>query len=504
MRTGLRNLPLDVLLRWLAAAVALVLLGVAGKLGYDWFEDARTRCAAGVVERGDDAECVGVTDGAHSFAPHLDRVTELIKKENDKVVREAAENGTDYVSIAYMTSFTLTESDTNSEASARRELQGAYLAQLRHNSGDLRKTPKIRLLIANIGSNAGHWEHTVQELVRRQDTDDRLVAVAGLGPSTDENLAALTRLSEEGLATVASTMTATNIKDIEGFARVPPTNEDEAQAAAAYLKREGFRTAVVVQDVAGENLYAATLARAFLDAYPDGDHTLVDPEPMPFDSSKDSWETELYHMPAQLCQQLPEVVYFAGRGKHLTYFLERIAGRTCVDHEFTVMTGDDTTNLTAEELEQAARTKVEVVYTGLAHPDMRQGAPPGVNLVDRQSAEHFGEEGLLAELFPKDPRDDGQAMVAHDSVLVAATAATMAAEAGRQITGQAVGRMFHQMDAPNQVPGASGWLSFQLDGNPVDKAVPILELTEDGVAVFRELSAAGGTPLEGEETGDGG
>ncbi|MBT2404428.1 IS3 family transposase [Streptomyces sp. ISL-87] len=55
-------------------------------------------------------------------------------------------------------------------------------------------------------------------------------------------------------------------------------------------------------------------------------------------------------------------------------------------------------------------------------------------------------------------------------------------------------RMFHQMDGTQQVAGASGFISFQNNGNPRNKAVPILRLNGKGQVAFVEVSAAEGKP----------
>lgn len=484
--------PLHVVRRAILALAALAVLATALWLGADWIGERRSTCAEGVVERGERDECVGVTDGSFSFAPHLDPVGKRIREENARVLAGADKEP--YVSVAYLTSFTTTAEDSNSAEGVRHELQGAYLAQYRHNRGDLSATPKIRLLIANPGSTSVHWKHTVDELIARKESPDRLVAVAGLGPSTDENLAAIKRLSEHGIAMVGATMTATNIQNINGFVRVAPTNVDEAYAAAGFLKRRGTASAVVIQDVARGNLYASTLGTAFTEAFDDGGaHKLV-AERMTYDSSVGSaWQNELRYMSGQLCLQRPQVVYFAGRGRHLTHFLDYLSNRSCTEQKFTVFAGDDTTNLTAEQLAHAADTGVEVLYTGLSHPDMYRTSPQSVSA---PSAKNFQEGGLLDQWFPHDPRHDGGALMGHDAVLTAAHGVQMAARWQGDVAGDAVARMFHQMDGNQQVAGASGFISFQNNGNPRNKAVPILRLTATGRSEIIEVSAAQGKPPE--------
>ncbi|MFE4172782.1 ABC transporter substrate-binding protein [Streptomyces sp. NPDC056909] len=487
--------PLHIVRRVVVAVVVAAVLAIAVPLTLNWIGDVRERCADGVVKRGA-GECVGVTDGSWVFSGHLAEVEKKIKEENELVLKDAAKEP--YVSVAYMTSFTLTNDDSNSEDSVRHELEGAYLAQFRHNRGDLSASPKIRLLIANTGSSSAHWEHTVDELIDRKGTEEKLVAVTGLGPSTARNLDALRKLSANGLATVASTMTATNIHDIPGFVRVSPTNTDEAYAGAAYLKRSRKSlTAMVVQDAAKSNLYAATLGNAFTEAFPDkaGDYTLV-AERMTYNSSvPGAWKNSLRYITVQLCDTKPQVIYFAGRGQHLTNFLDYLASRTCTDHTFTVLAGDDTSNLDREQITRAVENDVEVLFTGLAHRDMLRADPGKVSKV---SAGYFQEDGRLNEWFPNDDRYDGQDIMAHDAVLAAAHGIELAAGNSGPVTGATVGEMFRQMHGRQRLAGASGFISFQNNGNPDNKAVPILRLNSEGRTELVEVSAAHGKPPEGQ------
>ncbi|WP_329460062.1 ABC transporter substrate-binding protein [Streptomyces sp. NBC_01497] len=483
--------PLHVVRRIVLSVVLATALAFGGYFTVSWARQAGERCADGVRKQGPANECVGVTDGSYVFAHHLGDVEAKIKAENDRVAKEA---GGDYVSIAYMTTLTLTGDDSNSDESVRHELEGAYLAQYRHNRGDARKAPPVRLLIANTGTQSAQWRHTVDELVARTKAD-RLVAVTGLGPSTAANLAAIRELSRHRLALVASTMTADNIKNIKNFVRVTPTNSDEARAAAAYLKTSGtaYPTAVVVQDAAQGNLYAATLGKAFRAAFPDAHHTMIRPKPtMTYDSSLSSWERELTEITSNLCATKPQLVYFAGRGIHLTRFLDALASRSCDWDGFTVMTGDDTTNLTVERLRDAASDGIPVLYTGLAHPDMYRKEQGRV--VDAKAAVAFGPGGELARWFPTDRRDDGQAMMAHDAVLTAEEGASLADDGQGHISGAEVARMFQQMRDFHKLAGASGFIVFGDDGSPLRKAVPILRLNKDGTSAFVRVSAANGSP----------
>lgn len=70
----------------------------------------------------------------------------------------------------------------------------------------------------------------------------------------------------------------------------------------------------------------------------------------------------------------------------------------------------------------------------------------------------------------------------------------MAAQWGGEVTGESVSRTFRTMNLEGRVPGGSGFLSFRNSGDPRNKAVPILRLTEKKRAEFVEVSAPSGSP----------
>lgn len=491
---------LDRVKRVVAVVAALAVVAVAVPVVTSWLEERRERCSSGVVkkpvqgEQGGE-ECVGVTDGSHVFEPNLANVppqhqlggvSNKIKKENDRVKKENEEKGTPYVTVAYMTTLTLTEEDSNPPESIRNELEGAYKAQRRHNAGDLKTTPRIRLLIANTGSDSAHWKHTVDELTKLRDSSDRLVAVAGLGPSHPNNIDAIKALSKRKLATVASIMTDSDLGQIENFARVPPTNDDQASAAARYLHDKDYDSAALVEDTAERNPYASSLGPAFSRAFKAGGGDLDDDLELSFDSSSaNRMESEMRLMPSQLCQEKHQAIYFAGRGKHLKLFLDALANReNCTDRDFTVISGDDSSNLTAEELREASDTGIDVLYTGIAHPDMWE-------------ADQSAVSKRADQLFKKTD-DDGQAIVAHDSVVTVSQALAMLNDTDGEENGESVGGMFYKM-RQHKVPGASGWISFDERGNPRDKAIPILQLKRSGRAHLEDVSSPTGSTATAKE-----
>jgi len=88
--------------------------------------------------------------------------------------------------------------------------------------------------------------------------------------------------------------------------------------------------------------------------------------------------------------------------------------------------------------------------------------------------------------------DDGEAMVGHDAVRVAVSASTKILWLRPNRT---LSQLPRQYSLLNYVPGASGPIAFDSDGNAIDKAIPILQLHADGTVIQKALAWPTGQPL---------
>jgi ABC-type branched-subunit amino acid transport system substrate-binding protein len=493
---------------WVTVGAVLVLLGGA-VLGYIVF--VKDACDADGVVQGPGDQCVGVTNGSFHFARALRNVDQKILDENRRVdgLRKPA------VSLAYLLAIPKNDADAEGAQeldSLRREMEGAYLAQRRANQtnalGDL---PLIRLLIASDGDKSAGWEQAVQQLLAKVGGPDRLVAVAGLGESRTETRQAVDALAAHNIPMVGSVITSDAFATgpqgpIRGLARVAPVNTDQVKAAVAFLRTRA-RTALLVQDVRQSDLYGKTLGSAFQQVFPDGKggHTLIGRVEQ-YDSSLDGVANTFVQMMPNLCQQHPDVVFFAGRGNELAKFLQALSERQCVATvPIHIMTGDDATSLanllrreqTANRAEIASGLKANATlrYTALAHPGAWTANPKAFSsaLVSyfRDSCDH-----CFPRLFPGESLDDGQAIMGHDAVALAIWAIRHAVTSSEpQPAPAAVVQALYRAHGELAVSSASGLISVGEDGSPTNKPVPILELRPDGGVSFVELSSPTGTPF---------
>ncbi|WP_216216515.1 ABC transporter substrate-binding protein [Amycolatopsis aidingensis] len=481
--------------KWLLAGGGALLLAVALVAVFVVVPEIESRCGDGVRKRGENSECVGVTDGSYVFSPQLTGVTEAIRAENEQVVKDAADSDDyPYVTVAVLLPMTLTGNDIVSAEWVRHQLQGAHLAQRRANrTATWGSSPRIRLLLANPGSRLNHWEPVVDDLIGRVESE-RLVAVTGIGLSLDTARDAIERLSQHRIPVVASHLAADEFSEVPGFLRVSPTSSTYGAAAADYV-RSTAHTATIVQDANPGDLYPQTLVTAFTDTFADDTHRIVGRTEV-YDSSLPGIENTFLQMMPNICGNEAEVVYFAGRENHLPAFVAALAQRPCLDRPVTVLTGDlAQVGPPGPEMRRGLQTDVTVLGPGLAHPDAWRNEPQAFNpaVVDGFQNPDPKCEHCFREVFAGERLDDGIAILGHDAVVTVVWAIRNIPRAAPEtVTARDVLQARNRLHGELAVPGASGMISFDERGDPVNKAVPILRVRLDDTPEYVQLSTPSG------------
>ncbi|GAA0503293.1 ABC transporter substrate-binding protein [Saccharopolyspora subtropica] len=470
-------------------AVAAVVLLLAGG-GVFWVWQAG-RCAAGVDRLGPDGECIGISDGSFEFHPMLADVQRKIKEENDWVLAQ----GRPYVSIVYLAPMTLAEGDTVTVEATRNALRGAYIAQLRanHDGGWEGDFPLIRLLPANPGTRFQQWEPVVERIRQAQHSDDRVVAVAGLGQSHEGTARAIERLAEYRIPMVGATITADVFTEAErqgrftGLMRVAPSNTEQVRAMVRRLA--GTRRAMLVQDANQSDLLANNLAEAFNSEYPRDGRQLIRPEI--YDSSLGTANT-FPAMVRNICAARPDAIFFSGRYRDLALLMGALKNRPCPDLRLRVLALDSVVDLAGvDEVRRTLSPNTTLEYTHLSTPRAWDAAPWAF---DQEAIRYFRDPQLRTSyrnVFRDDSAGDGMAIASFDAVGVTITAIRRAAGSGQDaaaITAETVAEQFHVMHGSEAVPGASGWLSFDATGHPEDKALSVFTLSiDDGRSAGQNL-----------------
>ncbi|GAA2795884.1 ABC transporter substrate-binding protein [Streptomyces showdoensis] len=481
-----------------AGLIALVVLGVPLFYGIRaWVTPEDRSCAAGVERPQGSAECIGVNGDGYAFGvPGLAEVAGLIQRENATLKPD------EYATVAVL--LPLTSPDPGMRVKVLHELQGAYARQYRANHESNSETPKIRLVLANTGKGNAHWQTTVEQLKGMTDAPARLRAVTGVATSSTPIRQAVAALTGAGIAVVGTTITADDIANgpghnlYPGLARVSPTNSDEAKALAHFGKVNAAK-ALLVQDTRTGDHYTDTLKAAFAASLKGAPY-----EPQLFTSPPDPTEEgttantfrQITHL---ICDTRAETVFFAGRHTQLRQFINALGARGCAERRFTVLTGDEGSYLGGDaRLNRAAlKARLTVRYASLAHPDAWRPAPGRpVPATGGSTVAYDTFVGDIARASKKPVAlADGQAIIAYDAMATAVHAirqATPDKAAYPELADVPV--QWPQVKGSLRVQGASGWICLDNFGNPYNKAVPIVELAQDGTQRFVEIAWPEGRP----------
>ncbi len=479
-------------------AVVISVLLVAGVAF--WVYGIRNTCGPDVDWI--DGQCIGVTDGRVTLSAELADVLRKIRSENERVDN----SGQAVVSVGYLVPIPKSPDDKLTEL-VRHELQGAHAAQLLANQtttdGRL-----IRLLIGNYGDGSREWKRVIPALVEKVNTPERLVAVVVTGRTLGDTIKTIDAFRYRKVPVIASRLTGNRLTalnepgGVQGLARVAPTNNDQAKAMASFLKsaaRRGF----LIQDRNEGDAYLLSLGESFAERFVDEHHELLKPYGR-YNSKNGGVGTQMGSILRDICVQKPDVVFFAGRTPALVELVKEVPNRPCFDVPIRIVAGADAVEFPAEvkgstDLQEAltvaaGKAEVSVRYTSQAHPGSWSGASESFAQASMSRLDQNCEgDSCYRRLFPGDQMDDGGAIIGHDAIVVATKAIRSAfGEDGDRP--DLIIQQFNGLRGAGAVPGASGWISLDENGNTVNKAVAILLVKPSGGVEWLGLGSADGLP----------
>ncbi|MGH3904396.1 MAG: hypothetical protein ACRDTE_09425 [Pseudonocardiaceae bacterium] len=441
-----------------------------------------------------DGECVGVTDGSYVFHHELARVQRLIAEENADV----RANSSSYVTVAVLNLLTPTETSATSAEQVRGQLKGAYTAQRRLNEMHAadKSFPQVQVVLANQGNTLDQWQPVKDQLVAMSEEENHpLVAVIGLGVSTEDTRQRAIDLSEQGIAMVGAIITGQGLdhSHIEGLIRVSPSNQDYVEALRAYLDTlKPLPSAMLVFDSNSAfrgDIFTGTLKRGLerrmgdLIKFPSqsfvGQSIPTDIDPGNFTAISNS-----------ICAAKPDVVFYAGREVDLNGFLQSLEGRPCRQTPLTVLTGGSDIGSLLEQREREQRlgpANLTVLFAATTYPEgwarQADGTPEGYPEFLTAFKSHKFDIGNL---------DNGGAIMMHDALLAAVEAVERAVTEGRPATVGNVRSELLNLNLLHRVQGASGTLSFNSTstgaGNPIGKPIPVLQYPKPADSPFRQTA----------------
>lgn len=487
--------------RRLIAAMTAVVLIAGVTVGAITLANQSDECPAGYY-RGSLHECIGVTDGGYDFIPGLHDVDQAIWAQNRYAVQTAAQQNGQVVTVALL--LPLTSTDPSMQIEILHAVQGAYVAQYRENEDADGVEPYIRLVLANPGADSTQFPPVVQQLQAMTGEPDNLRVVASISVSTSTTIQEVHGLADANIPVVGGAITGNDIANTAkdpylypGLARIEPNNEEEASALSQYVSQSvgkvNKQQAVLVEDTRegdSPDDYISTLAAAFAgdSAYAAYQFDSPNNEDLVGDTAN-TFDTTVQQICNIANSRHVKWIYFAGRQVQLTVFINALAS-ACPGTNFTILTGSAASHLsnmtsTSEEspgepvLDTSAFSKgIALEYAAIAAPGMSApGYPAFSGTISAAAGTGKGKIGVVSLA-------DGQAIINYDAVLTAIKGIRQQTSPKNPLpTLPEIGESWGQLSGPYDVPGASGLICLENDGNPYDKLVPIVKYSVNGTPV---------------------
>lgn len=421
-----------------------------------------------------DGECIGVAYD-YAFSTSNDDILAKIKNENDAIGSDPS------VTVAVLGSFTFDDSSPETAEGMRRVLIGAYTAARRFNEGKNADSIRMKIAVANEGSHQLQWRRPVEQLISLKKSDSPLIAVTGLGVSLNQTQDAAELLAANGIPMVAAIATADQLTAIDGFFRVSPPNREYVASLRNYVdEEEGLESAVLFADEtpSEDDLFTSNLAEDLKDSFA---RELGNRAPFTFFGSADpggGTPTMFGRKAALFCRTKVKMVLYAGRSNDLSKLLSALVDQ-CSGRPVTILTAgsDDIEGKIGGMTQRLQGARITVAYASGTDPRAwlnNRGAPDGfASFIDAYHNDHFADADLC----------DGEAMLAHDSVLAVATAIeAVLEEPGQPVTSMNIRGALMNLNGADLVRGATGDFAFASrdaqSGDPMNKPIPVITLPE--------------------------
>ncbi|WP_285758536.1 hypothetical protein [Nocardiopsis ansamitocini] len=422
-------------------------------------------------------DCVGFTDGSYVFHERLGAAQETIAEQNVQ-----AEAGP-HVTVVYFAALSV-DDDTAQRAllaGVHGELVGLALRQREYNALRSDDELRIRILLANAGPVLRHGVEVAEAVAAEAARDPGVVAALGFGQSRQSTRDAISVLAKAGIPMIATTPTFDDIDLVNGrhsdfFFPLAPSNTRIATQAAAWA-REGVTTdkgqlpraerVAVFWQRSKEDLYGGQLASVFMGEFNrPGALGGGIPGGVALDAGYDPQGTGLRDTVRSVCQEEPDMVYYAGRSDQFPLFQDELLLADGCQGGVSIMAGDDIVKYVSDQ--GASDSDFPLYYTPLA-------ADGGWGAVTEDDAGKGAFYGKFADLVaaipirsatPAERPSVPHGVMAYDALTVIGEALADArrnqdpADSAALPTGLAPSLLSGRLG----VPGVSGYISYGTPG----------------------------------------
>jgi ABC-type branched-subunit amino acid transport system substrate-binding protein len=348
---------------------------------------------------------------------------------------------------------------------SRSTLQGAYVAQQEFN----KKQPdglKARLLIANSGGDTKNATQVANQIVQLAKSDSTFVGVMGW-PYSGLTIAAQQVLAQAQIPMVSS---GASTDDLTGsspyFFRVVPSNKAQGVAGAEYAQQTlGAKNVAVFVDPADP--YSQSLANDFSQSFKGQGGNVVVTENYTIGQA----QTVQSALKDALTKN-PDLIYFSGYAKDVSGLLSGL-GSANAPITLNVLGGDALYELGGYG-NTSATDRGRLRFTTFAFADEWGGQQPA--FYSEYSAAFSG--GKSGYGFTR-PQND--AIISYDAMSALLNAAAVVGKT--TMTPNDI----KQALTTTAFQGASGYIKFGSDGDPVNKAIVVLKISPQGFTQMEKV-----------------
>jgi serine/threonine protein kinase/ABC-type branched-subunit amino acid transport system substrate-binding protein len=356
----------------------------------------------------------------------------------------------------------------------RDTLQGAYVAQKEYNDGSkLPNGVKVRLLIANTGSQLASVPPVAQQIVQLAQKDKTFVGVMGW-PYSDRTYDGIKILAAAHIPLVSQTASSDILTGISPyFFRVAPSNNMQGIAGADYaFKTLDARKVALFYDQG--NIYSQSLAQDFARQFKvDGGEIVVE-------------EQYTVGKPANLGSLLqealtsePDLIYFSGYAADVNTLLVNLPAG-----DLPVLGGDALYQLSGYTSSSKANGFSHLRFTAFAYPD--EWGILGYGGIQPAFFSEYPAAFDPNKLHQGSPygftREDNDVILSYDATiaLLNGCAGILTSPGKIAMTPQDLQRGLQGISGTHGFQGVSGQIAFDQHGDPVNKAIVVLYVDSVG------------------------
>ncbi|GER84981.1 MAG: ABC transporter substrate-binding protein [Thermogemmatispora sp.] len=400
---------------------------------------------------------------AQAIAEDSNDAEALIYQEDLRVMA----SGSPYLTLVIGAMLTGPDTDVGREA-----LQGAYVAQREFNDSGGLNGLKLRLLIANSGSEDNYAGTVAQQIVQAAHKDSTIVGVMGW-PFSSQTINAVGVLAQAQIPLVSGTASSDQLSGLSPyFFRVVPSNEGQASAGARYALQVLHAHRVAAFYDQGDS-YSSSLFRDFRNAFTqEGGQIVVEEHYQRSNTSQ---------LPVLLSDALgknPDLIYFAGYASDITPLLKYLPTTGTFAH-LPVLGGDALYQ--PQGYGNVRQVFARLHFTSFAYPDewTYLGRPLPAFFSDYArlysgNGQHSGYGYTRA---------DFNTILAYDAtetLLEGCRRALATAGSSQSLTGSKLRQALTTISGSGAIQGISGQISFASNGDPLDKAIVVLYVDAQG------------------------